>query len=54
MLMWTIVNEKAWEVAAKVLGRKAGNKVLRVQENEVKPQEGCNNSQHRDKKTVSA
>ena len=40
MLTWTIVNEKAWKVAAKVIGRKAGNKVLRVQGNKIKPQEG--------------
>ena len=33
MLKWTIVDEKAWEAAAKVLGRKAGNKVFRVQGN---------------------
>ena len=33
-----------------MLGRKAGNKVFRVQGNEVKPQEGCNNGQNRDKK----
>ena len=50
MLARTIVTEKGWEVAAMVLGRKAGNKVLRVQGSEVKPQEGCDNLQYRDKK----
>ena len=32
-----------------MLGGRAGNKVLRVQGNEVKPQEGCNNGQNRNK-----
>ena len=49
MLKRTIVNEKTWEAVAKVLGRKACSKVLSVQGNEVKPQEGCNNGQNRDK-----
>ena len=50
MLRWTIINKKAWEAVAKVLGRKACSKVLSVQGNEVNPQEGCDKYQHRDKK----
>ena len=39
----TIVNENAWEAVA-------GNMMFRLQGNEIKPQEGCDNYQHRDKK----
>ena len=50
MLTWTIVNEKAYKAAVKVLAKKADNEVLRVQGYEVKPHEGCDKFQHRDKK----
>ena len=41
-LQWEeMAHDEAWEAAVKVVDRNASHKVLGVQGNEVKPQEGC-------------